>query len=414
MSGTIRWESLRPWPAYLAAAMLPFSLAATNLFKLLMVLFALVTLGIAVSSRTPLPQFSRLRTPVMVAVMLAAMTLSLLYTSAPMDEALHDLNKYSKLLLIPLVLVLVRSRPEALFALGLYVCAETFVLLTSYLLSMGWEVPWVLKPLGVRQSVGTVYSSYLDQSMMTAGLAALAWHLRRDFPGRFGMPIAIGVVVLAAVNVLLLLPGRSAQVALLVAMALALFWETPPRGRPVAVLMPLLLVAAVMSLSPHFRGRVTMVATESVAYMHGNREPTSSGTRLNLWQRSIEGLEERPWWGHGVGSWPQVYGRLERSESNPMFAKNVRNPHEEYLLWGVQWGLGGIAMLLAFEVLLLRDISRFRADVRHASYSMVAIFAVVCLFNSALFDALIGDYFCLLFGVLLALGLYSPPQDALA
>ncbi|MDQ6881855.1 MAG: O-antigen ligase domain-containing protein, partial [Pseudomonadota bacterium] len=185
--------------------MLPFSLAATNLFKLLMVLFALVTLGVAFSSRTALPQFSRLRTPAMVALMLAAMALSLLYTSAPMDEALHDLNKYSKLLLIPLVLVLVRSRREAVFALGLYVCAESFVLVTSYLLSMGWEAPWVLKPLSVRQSVGTVYSSYLDQSMMTAGLAALAWHLRRDFPGRYGVQIAIGVVVLAAVNVLLLL-----------------------------------------------------------------------------------------------------------------------------------------------------------------------------------------------------------------
>ena len=413
MSGTIRWESLRPWPAYLAAATLPFSLAATNLFKLLMVLFALVTLGIAFSRRTALPEFSRLRTPAMVALMLAAMALSLLYTSAPMDEALHDLNKYSKLLLIPLVLVLVRSRREAVFALGLYVGAETFVLLTSYLLSMGWEAPWVLKPLSVRQSVGTVYSSYLDQSMMTAGLAALAWHLRRDFPGRYGVQVAIGVVVLAAVNVLLLLPGRSAQVALLAAMALALFWETPPRGRPAAVLIPLLLVAAVMALSPHFKGRVTMVATESLAYMHGNREPTSSGTRLNLWQRSIEGIEEKPFWGHGVGSWPRVYGRLERGESNPMFA-NVRNPHEEYLLWGVQLGVGGIVLLLAFQALMLRDISRFRHDVRYASYSMVAIFAVVCLFNSALFDALIGDYFCLLLGVLLALGLYSPPLDGAA
>ena len=413
MSGRIGWESLRPWPAYLAAAMLPFSLAATNLFKLLMVLFALVTLGIAVSRRTALPEFSRLRTPLLVAFMLAAMTVSLLYTSAPMDEALHDLNKYSKLLLIPLALVLVRSRKEALFALGLYIGAETFVLLTSYLLSAGWEAPWVLKPLGIRQSVGTVYSSYLDQSMMTAAFAALAWNLRRDFPGRYGPHVAVGLAVLAAINVLLLLPGRTAQLALLCALALALFWETPRRGRPAAVLMPLLLLAAVMGLSPHFKGRVTMVASEALDYMNGNRAPTSTGTRLNLWQRSAEAIEQKPLSGHGVGSWPRVYGRLERSESNPMFA-NVRNPHQEYLLWGVQLGLGGIALLLAFEALMLRDASPFRRDVRHATYSMVAVFAIVCLFNSALFDALIGDYFCLLLGVLLALGVHTPVRDAAA
>jgi O-antigen ligase len=413
VSARIRWESLRPWPAYLAATMLPLSLAATNLFKVLMVLFALAALGIAFTTRTPIPGFSRLRTPIVVALMLAAMTLSLLYTSAPMHEALHDLNKYSKLLLIPLVLVLLRSRREALFALSLYIGAETFVILTSYLLSAGWEVPWVIKPLGIRQSVGTVYSSYLDQSMMTAAFAALVWNLRRDFPGRHGPRIAIGLVLLAAVNVLLLLPGRSAQVALLCALALALFWETPPRARPAAVLMPLVLLAAVMGLSPHFRGRVTMVATEALGYMHGNRAPTSTGTRLNLWQRSAEAIEEKPLSGHGVGSWPRVYGQLERSESNPMFA-NVRNPHQEYLLWGEQLGLGGIALLLAFEALLLRDALPFRPDVRHATWSMVAVFAIVCLFNSALFDALIGDYFCLLLGVLLVLGIHTPDQGAAA
>ena len=413
MSERIRWESLRPWPAYLVAAMLPFSLAATNLFKLLMVLFALVALGIAFSKREPLPQFSGLRTPLMVAAMLAAVALTLLYTSAPIGDALHDLNKYSKLLLIPLVLVLLRSRREALLALGCYVGAETFVVVTSYLLSMGWEVPWVFKPLGVRQSVGTVYSSYLDQSMMTAGLATLAWHLRRDFPGRYGTRIAIGVVVLAVVNVLLLLPGRSAQVAFLVVLALTLFWETPARGRLAALLIPLLLVAAVMAMSPHFRGRVTMVAGESIAYLNGDRAPTSSGTRLDLWQRSLEAIEEKPLLGHGVGSWSGVYGRLERSEANPMFS-NARNPHQEYLLWGVQLGLGGIALLLAFELMLLRDAAPFRADVRHATWSLVAIFAVVCLFNSALFDALIGDYFCFLFGVLLVLGIHTPPRDAVA
>ena len=47
MSKRISWESLRPWPVYLTAAMLPFSLAATNLSKLLVVLVALAALGLA-------------------------------------------------------------------------------------------------------------------------------------------------------------------------------------------------------------------------------------------------------------------------------------------------------------------------------------------------------------------------------
>lgn len=414
MSKTIRWESIRPWPVYLTAAMLPFSLAATNLSKLLMIVFALVSLAIAVVRRERLPAFSRLLTPPVIGVMLLVLALSLAYTSAPLKEALHDLNKYGKLLLVPLVLVLLRTRREALLALGAYVAVETFVVLTSYLLGLGLTVPWVVKPLAIRLFPATVYSSYLDQSIMTVGLAALAWHLRADFPGRYGPRLAIALALLCVANVLLLLPGRSAQVALLVAMVLALYWAAPPRARPVAVLVPVLLVAAVMALSPHFRGRTTAVVTESIAYSNGDRSPTSSGIRLGLWHRSLQAIGERPLSGHGVGSWNNVYRRLEGGELSPVFA-SLHNPHQEYLLWGVHLGLGGIALLLAFELALLRDAWRFRPEVRRATISLVAILAVVCLFNSTLFDALIGDYFCFILGVLLALGVWSPPpQEAAA
>ena len=155
MSKRISWESFRPWPVYLTAAMLPFSLAATNLSKLLMVLFALVTLSMQFARREPLPGFSKLRTPMLVGLMLAALSLSLFYTVAPLEDALHDLNKYGKLLLIPLVLVLLRKRREALLALGIYAAVETFVVLSSYLLSMGLDLPWVVKPLWVRIAVAT-------------------------------------------------------------------------------------------------------------------------------------------------------------------------------------------------------------------------------------------------------------------
>ena len=410
MSKRISWETVRPWPVYLTAAMLPFSLAATNLSKLLMLVFSVIALGIAARGRQPLAVFSGLRTPWVIGAMLLLLSLSLAYTSAPLRDALHDLNKYGKLLLIPLVLVLLRQRREALLALGIYVAVESFVVLSSYLLVTGLNLPWVVKPLSTRIVVATVYSSYLDQSIMTVGLAVLAWHLRNEFPGRHGPRIAIGLVALCALNVMLLLSGRSAQVALLVVLVLALFWAVPRRARPAALLVPVLLIAAAMALAPHFRERTTAVVTESVAFSNGDRSPTSSGIRLALWSRALQAIEERPLLGHGVGSWNTVYRRLEGGELSPVFAR-LHNPHQEYLLWGVHLGLVGIALMLAFLLTLVRDASGFQADVRHATCSVVAILAVVCLFNSTLFDALIGDYFCFLLGALLALGALSPPRE---
>jgi O-antigen ligase len=91
----------------------------------------------------------------------------------------------------------------------------------------------------------------------------------------------------------------------------------------------------------------------------------------------------------------------------------LHNPHQEYLMWAVQLGIVGVALFLAFLLVLVRDASRFRPDIRHATQSLVAVLAVVCLFNTTLFDGLIGDYFCVLLGLLLVLGLRSTsPKEA--
>lgn len=82
-------------------------------------------------------------------------------------------------------------------------------------------------------------------------------------------------------------------------------------------------------------------------------------------------------------------------------------------MWGVQAGLLGMALMLGLLALLMRDSWRFAPATRHATHSIIAVLAVACLFNSALFDALIGNFFCILLGIFLALGLYAPPANAL-
>lgn len=404
-------DKLWPWPVYAMAGSVPVSVAATSVSKLLVLLFGLAALAGAIARQTPLPVLARLRSPQVILLMLAALALSLSYTAAPPDMALNDLAKYGKLLVIVLVPVLLCSPRQAIIALGVYAAAQTFVIVSSYLLSAGLVLPWV--PKLVRTSPGTVYSSYIDQSIMTAGLAFLCWHLRHQFPGRHGPKLAIGLALLASVNVLFLLPGRTGQVALLVGLTLALFWAIPGPARVIALLAPLLVVSAAMAVSPQFRERLADVVTESRAFGQGERELTSSGLRLQYWQRSVQSLAERPWTGHGVGSWNSEFKRLE-GDLLVAHSALVRNPHQEYLHWGVQLGLGGIALLLALLAALARDSWHFAGPVRRSALTLVAILAAVCLFNSTLFDALIGDYFCLMLGLLFTLGLRAQTGPAAA
>ena len=55
---------------------------------------------------------------------------------------------------------------------------------------------------------------------------------------------------------------------------------------------------------------------------------------------------------------------------------------------------------------ILRDTLRMEQNVARAAQSALAALAVACLFNSPIYDALIGDFFCIILGLLLALGVH--------
>ncbi len=384
------------------AASIPLSLAATNIAKLLAFLACLPVLAGLLRGRPLDPALRGLRTPVVALLMLAALILSLTWTTATAGAA-GDALKYLKLLLIPAIVLLIRSPREASVALMVYVASQTFVVATSCLLYLGVPVPWVP---AARNSVATVYSSYLDQTIMTAAFAAICWHMRHEFPGRRGAWIGAALAALALVNALVMLPGRSGHVAAIGVMSLAVLWAAPPKWRIAALTAPVVLVAAAMVLSPQFNQRLMVAVHETQAHQANDPTPSSSGQRLIFWTRSLQLIQDRPLTGFGAGSWNREFQRLETANGRaaPGMAQ-VRNPHQEYLLWGVMLGVGGIVLLLAFMGAVVRDAWTLRTPVRHAAVSVVAALAIACLFNSSLFDALIGEYFCIMIGLMLALGL---------
>jgi O-antigen ligase len=167
-------------------------------------------------------------------------------------------------------------------------------------------------------------------------------------------------------------------------------------------LIPILLTVAALATPSKFQDRMGSGINEVNEYYVNNNTNTSIGIRLNFWHRAAQAIADRPLLGHGVGSWQQQFLRLV--EPTTKGANPHNNPHQEYLQMGVQLGLGGIGLLIAFIVYLAKDANPMATPLRFATQSLALVFAVACLFNYSLFDALIGDYFCLLFGILFACG----------
>jgi O-antigen ligase len=404
---TLQRRTPLAWPVYGLCAFLPLSIAGIGVFKLLSLLAGLVVLFAALFKGTRLLAL-RTGPTVLALCLLGALAVSLGYTSVPLAEALGVLTKYGKLLLIPAVALLVRSRQQAVTAIGIYVATQSFVVLSSWLLFLGLHLPWVP---AVTNGIGVVYSSYLDQAIFTAGLAAIAWHLRRDFPGRYGPSIAMAIAALAVLNLLFVLTGRSGQVCLIAAVAVTVWWAMPRKLRPFAVLAPFVAFGLAMLLSAQFSQRYQAVFSEVNAYQSqtaGYKE-TSSGERLNYWRKSLQAMAERPLLGYGVGTWQQQYHRMELGKPTPA-TFGARNPHQEYLFWGVQLGAVGIVLLVAWMLSMYIEARKFEDTVMRATVSLLVVFAVASALNSALYDGLVGDYFCALLAVLLTLGRYSPPH----
>jgi O-antigen ligase len=397
-------SSVQAWPVYGLCAFLPLSIAGISIFKLLTILVALAVLIVALVKGRQLVAV-RTAPNVLALCMLGALAASLTYTPVSLTEALSALTKYGKLLLIPAVALLVRNRAQAVTAVLVYFCTQSFVLLSSWLLFAGLTLPWV--PVN-RCSVAVVYSCHLDQAILTSGFAAVAWHLRADFPTKFGPTIAIGLAALAALNLVFVLPGRTGQVCLFAAIAVSVWWAMPRKLRPLAVLAPIMAFSLAMLFSTQFKGRYTEIFSEIQMYQSQDRSGlmTSSGQRLNYWWKSLQMISEKPVLGHGVGAWQRQYWRLEPSASSSITA-SVRNPHQEYLFWGAQLGFLGILLIVTWLGSFWWTSRHFAPPVMRATISLLLIFVVACALNSALFDGLVGDYFCTLLAVLLVLGRHS-------
>lgn len=346
-----------------------------------------------------------------ILTVLAIFTLSLSWTAAVPYEALSALSKYGKLLVIPVILALTRTRREAFLALTAFGATQLFLLLSSTLQFSGISLPWAISKVAVTQNA--TFSSYLDQGIINAAFAAICWHFRKLVPGRFGPQLATAAALLALFNVFFVFQGRSGHAVGIVLVSLALMWQLPGRYKMSIVVLPVLLLLVIGAISPKVGQRIDLLQKEvsefSIEKGAHVVEGTSSGIRLHLWHRALQSIGQHPLLGSGVGSWNAEFNRLEHIQ-NPKHGDipSVGNPHQEYLMWGVQLGVPGILLFLGLMICVIVDSLKMPSAESRAIQSVVCALAVACLFNSTLFDALIGDFFCILLGLLLALGQTNP------
>jgi O-antigen ligase len=333
-------------------------------------------------------------------VSVLAFALSLTYTHVDLSFGLQAFLKHCKFLVFPLLVYFISDRRTAVRAVQVFLIAQIGLICCSWLIYLGVAMPWSADTPGAN----VVFSSYLDQSIMFTVDAAMLWHLRKTITMSAGLSTFFALA--AIVCVFFLLEGRTGYVVALVTLGLAAMWAVPRRMRFMALIFtPLLLVSMLLLASTQIQTRVNQIFKGTSEFSTNQVQTTSEGWRLNAWVRSVQAISSEPVFGYGVGSWSYAAKKMEGQQGDIVFGKtNSSNPHQEYLLWGVELGMVGIVLICTFLASAAWDARNFTPPVARACWSILAVISIGCLFNSALYDDLIGDYLLVALGLTMALG----------
>lgn len=338
----------------------------------------------------------------------AWLAFTLLWTEAiSMQEALFVLYGHARILWLAVALYLVATPQRSWKVLQFLMGGQAFVVVLSWLLWAGVPLAWITSKYPPEQ--GIAFTSTLEQPVMGTLLLVSLWAFRgrlaQELPGRFGKWMLYAFMAITVINMFFVMTGRTGYLVMMVFLTLVLLKALPKRARLLVAVVPVVAAALLFQFSDRFQHRVLQVRDDISQYEKGNLD-TSQGTRLDNWRVALAGIQEKPWIGHGVGSFSRVY-ELNHGHENRL----VRDPHQQYLFWWVEGGALGFALLLGIFGALFRDSAALSPSASWALVCTTAIAATMSLANCPLFGVGMGEYFLLMMAALLGMPAPREPSD---
>ena len=338
-------------------------------------------------------------TPAIVALV-GLLALSSLWSPAPWSEIGSHLWLYGLLLLLP-VIAFACPAATARLALQHFAVASGAV---GLLFVLHWA--GALPPSRLWSHTIDAYGNQriCNSLLLALGVVISLWHATQTPAWRWPRFAWLALAFMTAFG--LTLQDRRTGMLLLPLLLLAwvLVRPAPAPRRAAAALAVALAAAATWNLSGGVRERMAEGIAELRSYESSDAVETSWGQRVRMLEVTAGMVRERPWLGHGVGSWETLW--QARTRSGTMLAAN-RTPHNEYLLLAHQVGLPGAALLLG----LLYAFVRAALSAGPAGVPMLMVWLAIAwtgLFNAVLRDAKFALPLLLLAGVATALARGAP------
>jgi O-antigen ligase len=150
--------------------------------------------------------------------------------------------------------------------------------------------------------------------------------------------------------------------------------------------------------NPVFQNRANQAVSDVVNF--NQNQNTSVGQRIQFTINSIELIKEKPIIGHGTGSFEKNYERIH-NHLTPNFTL-ATNPHNNYILVLVQFGIVGLLVFLSIFYTQIRSFVSTPNGFEYKPLKLIlpVMFMVICLSDTYLWGHHTQALFALFSGIL--------------
>jgi O-antigen ligase len=368
----------------LIAILLPWSTSGVAIAVVLWIVALIPTIGWRALLRSLARPISAL--PIALFALALAGTL---WSDATWGTRLYAVSPTAKLLMLPLLLYHFERSPRGVWVFIAFLASCTLLMLVSWVVSINPD-------LSLKEQVssglytptkGIFVKNYIDQSQEFALCAvALAYPvmtlLQTNRLRLAALLTAIALSLLA--NMMFVTVSRTALVTMPI--MLAVFALRYLKWRTNLIIFCVAIVASALAwvASPSLQWTTTTFVRDYRIYKELD-QPTSIGSRLEFWQKSLRFFAEAPVIGHGTGSTRELFEQAATGPKVLVGGQVVSNPHNQTLNVAIQWGTLGIIVLYA---LWWQHLKLFRGEGLAAWIGLLVVVQNVftSLFNSHLFD----------------------------
>jgi O-antigen ligase len=295
-------------------------------------------------------------------------------------ERLTAIEKYSKLLYLPILVAGFQDARARSLSLNGYLCAMVVTCFVSILAVVG------VIPLHDAEASG-LFRNHIMTGYMMAFAAYLSSFLCMQTSGKVRIVYAL-LTLLFSYHVFFINNGRTGYVVYLMLMVLLMVQSFSWRQAFLGSVLGGVLVGITCYFSPVMMGAVQVAMNDCKLYAK-NEKDTSLGYRVQFHDYAYSLFKRHPWCGNGTAAFMHLY-----HEENPIPTRgeHLLEPHSQYWLVDSEFGLIGVLALFFFFGSLW-VASRSLSTLKPLAFAVLLPFMAGNLTDSLLFYSGTGYFF---------------------